>query len=146
MPKSVLITGCSAGGIGAAMAETFHKRGLQVFVTARNVAKMSQFENRDGLILLSLDVTSPSSIAAAVEAVKAQTGGTLDYLVNNSGAMYTMPALDSDIEKSKQMFDVNFWGVLFMVQAFAPLLIASKGTIVNTSSISGTLYAPWMSE
>lgn len=73
--------------------------------------------------------------------MKSQTGGTLDYLVNNSAASYVMLALDTDIEKSREIFDVNFWGVIAMVQAFAPLLIASKGSIVNVCSISGTLHA-----
>lgn len=73
--------------------------------------------------------------------MKSQTGGTLDYLVNNCAASYVMLALDTDIEKSREIFDVNFWGVIAMVQAFAPLLIASKGSIVNVCSISGTLHA-----
>jgi 1-acylglycerone phosphate reductase len=52
--------------------------------------------------------------------------------------------LDSDVEKGKEMFDVNFWGVLNMTEAFAPLLIAAQGTVVNNSSISRVLYLPWI--
>lgn len=83
--KTVLITGCSEGGIGDALAQSFHRKGLRVFATARNVSKIEHLKKL-GLDILSLDVTDPTSIKMAVEAVTLETGGTLDYLVNNSGA------------------------------------------------------------
>jgi NADP-dependent 3-hydroxy acid dehydrogenase YdfG len=143
--KTVLITGCSAGGIGSALAESFEKRGIHVFATARTLSKMSHLENRPNVTLLELDVTSPSSIAAALEFVKTKTG-TLDYLVNNSGQAMVMPVLDTNLEEAKKMFDVNLWGVFAMTQAFAPLVIASKGSLVNICSIAGYLNSPWMGE
>lgn len=93
---------------------------------------------------LALDVTSHSSIPAAVETVKAKTGGALNYLVNNSGSQYVIPTLDLDIEQAKKMFDVNVWGVIAVTQAFAPLIIAVKRSIVNAAFIAGCLYPPWM--
>ena len=142
--QSVLVTGCSVGGIGYSIAEEFQKRGLHVFATARTPSKMGSIGDLPNVSTLALDVTSPSSIAAAFEAVKAKTGGTLDYLVNNSGSQYVMPTLDLDIEEAKKMFDVNVWGVIAVTQAFAPLIIAAKGSIVNAASIAGCLYPPWM--
>lgn len=143
-PKSVLITGCSSGGIGFALALAFQKRGLHVFATARTLSKMAELEKVPEITLLSLDVTSPPSIAAAVDAVRAKTGGTLDYLVNNSGNGFVMPLLDTDLDEARRMFEVNIFGVLAVTQAFAPLVIAAKGTIVNNSSIAGYLYPPFM--
>jgi 1-acylglycerone phosphate reductase len=84
-PKTVLITGSSEGGIGDALAKEFHKRGLRVFATARNLAKVQHLKEM-GLDVLQLDVLDDVSIKQAVESVKAATGGTLDILVNNSGA------------------------------------------------------------
>ncbi|KAK4943385.1 NADPH-dependent 1-acyl dihydroxyacetone phosphate reductase [Elasticomyces elasticus] len=106
---------------------------------------MSTLEKLPNITLLPLDVTSPASIAAAVDRVKAQTGGKLDYLINNSGQNMVMPALDADIDDAKEMFDVNFWGILRMVQAFAPLLIEAEGTIVNIGSIVAYLHKPFTS-
>lgn len=83
--KTVLITGCSEGGIGDALAQSFHRRGLRVFATARNILKIEHLKKL-GLDTLPLDVTDATSIKAAVERVKLETGGTLDFLVNNSGA------------------------------------------------------------
>lgn len=144
-PKSVLITGCSAGGIGFALAEEFQARGFHVFATARTRSKISNIENLPNITFIPLDVANSSMRSAAVEIVNAHTGGTLDYLVNNAGRNYFMPTLDVDIEDAKRMFDTNFWGALAVTQAFAPLLIAAKGTIVNICSISSHINVPWMS-
>lgn len=141
-PKSVLITGCSAGGIGASLALAFQKRNYLVFATARNTTKIPvSLTSLPNVVPLQLDVVSPASIAVAVKAVKAQVGDRgLDVLVNNSGLGMTAPALDSDIEQGKALFDVNFWGVLRVTQAFADLLIKAKGVLVNISSIAGEAY------
>ena len=85
MAKSVLITGCSEGGIGDYLARDFHKRGHRVFATARDLKKVEHLSVL-GLEVLALDVTCPESPTAAVEDVRAITGGTLDFLVNNSGS------------------------------------------------------------
>lgn len=142
-PKTVLVTGCSAGGIGSALVESFHERGLHVFATARTVSKMSHLEHLPNVTLLQLDVSSESSIQAAVEAVTAKTGGDLDYLVNNSGQSCIQPALETSIERARAVHDVNFWGTVSVTQAFAPLVMKAKGTIVNVCSIAGVLHVPW---
>ena len=82
--KTILITGCSAGGIGEALAISSHKRGLRVFATARNLAKVEKLK-RLGMDVIQLDVVNDESIKQAVEKVRSMTGGTLDFLVNNSG-------------------------------------------------------------
>src|SRR4051812_11668931 len=133
--KSVLITGCSDGGIGSALAITFASRGLLVFAGARSVGKMTKLSSLPNVHLLELDVLKPEAIRAAVGAVRKETGGSLDYLVNNAGQARYMPALDEDIEKAKELFDLNVWSVLRMVQAFTPLLMASKGNVVYISSL-----------
>ena len=82
--KTILITGCSKGGIGDALARSFHKKGLRVFATARNIAKAQHLKEM-GIEVIPLDVVDNASIQNAVEVVKAKTGGSLDILVNNSG-------------------------------------------------------------
>ena len=143
----MLITGCSSGGIGAALAEVFHEKGYHVFATVRNPSKISQsLASAPKVTTLTLDVLSSESIAASVEAVKKETGGKLDVLVNNSGGGLFMPALDVSIEQGKKLFDLNFWAPLAMLQAFAPLLIKAKGCVVNNSSANAHLPMGFMSE
>ncbi|KAJ5771950.1 hypothetical protein N7520_002479 [Penicillium odoratum] len=140
--KTVLITGCSEGGIGDALARSFHSKGFRVFASARNTTKVQHLEDM-GLDIIQLDVTDEESIRQAVSTVSSATGGYLDFLVNNSGAGYSMPLLDSDVSVAKKMFDVNVFAVVAVTQAFAPLLIASKGTIINIGSVLGKMPLPW---
>ncbi|EFQ35403.1 short chain dehydrogenase [Colletotrichum graminicola] len=135
-PRSVLITGCSDGGLGAALAMAFHSAGLHVYATARDISKMKNLA-ASGIETLELDVTSPSSIASCVGKLP-----SLDILVNNAAAMLTMTAADVSIEEAKKVFDTNLWGAVQMCQAFLPLIIESKGIIVNHTSIASVLPVP----
>lgn len=105
---------------------------------------MRCLEPIENIVLLPLEVTSPSSIASAVDTVKRANNGRLDYLVNNAGLFHVIPVLDTDIENAKGVFEVNFWGMLAVTQAFAPLVIAAKGCIVNIGSVSGTMHSPYL--
>jgi 1-acylglycerone phosphate reductase len=143
MTKVVLITGCSDGGLGSALASEFLTRNYHVFATTRNASKMGKLADQSGVTLLDLDVTVDLQISAAVESVKKATG-RLDILINNAGRNHFSPALDIDIPEAKQIFEINLWGPLALIKAFMPLLIESKGTVVNTTSISGYLNVPYM--
>lgn len=145
--KSVLITGCSVGGIGEGLAEVFHERGYHVFATVRNLSRASEtLSNASNVTILILDVLSSESIAAAVESVSTKTGGRLDILINNSAGGWITPALDVSIEEGKKLFDLNFWAPLAMLQAFSPLLIEAKGCLVNNTSGSAYTTMPFMSK
>ncbi|RYP01783.1 hypothetical protein DL764_006070 [Monosporascus ibericus] len=141
--KMVLITGCSDGGIGASMAKILHEKGYYVFATLRNTSKAGTLMGLNDVEILELEVTSKESITRCAEQVRKRSGGTLDMLVNNAGRDFLMPLLDTDVEDAKKFFDVNFWSVLAVTQAFAPMLIKAKGVIVNHSSIVWNLLIPW---
>lgn len=141
--KYVLITGCSDGGIGSALAQAFHDKGLYVFATARDISKMQNLRDLANITFLQLDVTSPASIATAYKIVENETNGKLHYLINNSGAGFVMPLLDSDIEMGQRMFDVNVWGVVRVTQTFAPLVVNTKGTVVNNVSTAACVGLPY---
>ncbi|TGO83768.1 hypothetical protein BPOR_0595g00040 [Botrytis porri] len=134
-PKTVLITGCSEGGIGDALAKTFHQQGLRVFATARNLAKIEHLKKL-GLDTFSLDVTDSTSIKEAVNAVTLKIGGKLDFLVNNSGAY-------SEVSLAQKMFDINVFALVAVTRAFSPLLISSKGTVINIGSVAGSSPGYW---
>ncbi|KAJ7270639.1 NAD(P)-binding protein [Mycena haematopus] len=144
--KTVLITGCSPGGIGYELAQEYHSQGLRVFATARRPEALVDLAalGLPGLETLELDVTKIASIQAGRDRIASLTGGNLDILVNNAGQGYTVPATDVKIDEVQGMFDVNVFGVMRMVQEFAPLLIASgDGRIVNIGSISGVMPYPF---
>lgn len=142
--KSVLITGCSEGGIGAGMVEECLERGFLVFASARNVKRMGSLVNLPNVVPVTLDVTSTTDIEAAVELVRTHTGGKLDILINNAGSGYIIPLLDCDPKQSRQQFEVNFWGPLTLMQSFAPFLIAAKGAVVNINSAATVSLPLWL--
>ncbi|KAJ9131061.1 NAD(P)-binding protein [Pleurostoma richardsiae] len=133
--KTVLITGCTPGGIGYEMCLAFKAKGFHVIATARNTAVMETLAG-EGMTCLPLDVTDEDSVMACQKDVTKLTGGTLDILVNNAGRTHTVPATDLSIPDVRQTFEVNVFGVMRMVSAFVPLLIPTKGLIINISSTS----------
>jgi 1-acylglycerone phosphate reductase len=100
-------------------------------------------------------VTSKESISAAVEHVSRETSGRLNALYNNAGAAAdNIPTLEVDLEAARRLFEVDYWGVLAVTQAFAPLLIetandpsASKedrqANLVMTGSITSVRPFPF---
>ena len=136
--KTVLITGCSPGGIGHALALQFNSKGLHVFATARNVKALANL-NGLGIEALQLEVTSPESVAEVKRHISERTSGSLDYLVNNAGRNYTIPALDVEITEVQATFETNVFSVMRMCQTFAPLLVQAKGTIVQIGSLAGEI-------
>ncbi|KAI2462728.1 putative short-chain dehydrogenase/reductase [Annulohypoxylon bovei var. microspora] len=141
-PKSVLITGCSEGGIGAALASEFQARGCQVFATARDTSKM-QTLSKQGIQTLELDVNSDASIAAAVAAVQEASGGTLDFLVNNAGVNHVMPFADSEVADLRCVMETNVVAVLAVTHGFLPLLVEARGTVATVGSVCEVFCPPF---
>ncbi|KAJ5693049.1 1-acyl dihydroxyacetone phosphate reductase [Penicillium macrosclerotiorum] len=143
MSKTVLVTGCSHGGLGAAMAKVYRAKGFKVFATLRNKAKVGSLADMDGIEIVELEITSVESIRRCADVVAKQTGGALDILVNNAGVSCIVPLLDASLDDAKKVYDANVWSILAMAQAFAPMLIKSKGTMCNISSVSGEMVFAW---
>lgn len=57
--------------------------------------------------ILELEVTSQTSIKECAQEVEKRTGGTLDVLVNNAGADFVIPLLDTSIDEAKKLYDLN---------------------------------------
>ncbi|KAL3441668.1 hypothetical protein BJX65DRAFT_288194, partial [Aspergillus insuetus] len=131
--RSILITGCSPGGVGHALALEFAAHGLRVFATARSTKTLSSPEEKE-IETFPLDVTSAESIQALKDEVVTRTGGKLDMLFNNAGMMYEAPAIEADATRIRTMFDTNVHGLFNMVSAFTPLLIASSSSALNSAS------------
>ncbi|KAK3381796.1 IBR finger domain protein [Podospora didyma] len=141
--RTILITGCSDGSLGAALALAFHKQGSwRVFASARNTSRLKDAEAA-GIETVQLDTLSDASIAASVSRVAELTGGSLDALINNAGAAYSLPLMDVDLDKARGLFDLNVFSVLAVTRACLPLLLKStapRGAMVinNTSAASQT--------
>ncbi|EFX04591.1 short chain dehydrogenase reductase [Grosmannia clavigera kw1407] len=145
--KSVLITGCSPGGIGNALAREFHARahaqeGCRVIATARRPDALSDLAVL-GLETILLDVDSEESIKAAAEEVERITNGKLDILVNNAGITYPVPLSDVALPRLRSLFETNVFAVVALTNALLPQLIAGRGLVVNISSAAEGLAFPF---
>jgi 1-acylglycerone phosphate reductase len=141
--KTVLITGCSQGGLGEALVRAFHEKGYYVFATLRNTAKAGTLAELDDVEILELEVTSVDSIQEAAQAVSKRTNGTLDVLVNNAGADFVFPLLDVNLDDAKRLYDLNVWSIVATAQAFTPLLLKTHGTIANICSTAACMPFAW---
>jgi NAD(P)-dependent dehydrogenase (short-subunit alcohol dehydrogenase family) len=133
--KAVLVTGASSG-IGRKITEHLAADGYLVYATARKEEDLKALGAIKNVHPLRLDVTQPADIAAAVEAVT-KAGRGLYGLVNNAGVATFGTIANMRMEEFDLTMKVNAYGPVMMIKAFAPLIIAEKGRIVNISSPSG---------
>jgi len=97
------ITGCSDGGLGAALAVAFHEAGLHVYATARNPSKMSQLKHL-GIETLTLDVLSDSSIAECVAQIPHLDSKLLYVLL----IQYTSPSPAPSLSLTRYTYGADF--------------------------------------
>ena len=138
--ESILITGASTG-IGRHLAETLAENGYHVYAGARKDADLAELNAIDNITAVRLDVTRQDQVDAVVEMIK-ERGTGLYGLVNNAGVGGGDTVVETPIEDQTFVYAVNVEGVYRTTQAFAPLVIESKGRIVTTGSIAGTLSWP----
>ncbi|MEM7276965.1 MAG: SDR family NAD(P)-dependent oxidoreductase [Pseudomonadota bacterium] len=135
--QSVLVTGASTG-IGRNLTERLAREGYHVYAGARKDKDLAALNAIDNVTAVRLDVTKQDQIDAAV-AMITNSGTGLYGLVNNAGVAGGQGIVDSPIEDQSFVYAINVEGVYRVTQAFAPLVIASKGRIVTTGSIAGTV-------
>jgi NAD(P)-dependent dehydrogenase (short-subunit alcohol dehydrogenase family) len=138
--KSVLITGASTG-IGRHLAETLAADGYHVYAGARKDKDLAELDALENITAVKLDVTKQDQIDAAVAMIE-KKGTGLYGLVNNAGVGGGGFIVDTAIEEQNFVYAVNVEGVYRTTKSFAPLVIESKGRIVTTGSIAGTLSWP----
>ena len=132
--NTVLITGCSSG-YGLETARHFHAQGWNVVATMR-VPRGGVLPRSNRVRIVTLDVTQPESIAAALEA-----SGPIDVLVNNAGIGLFGAFEATPMATSREVFETNTFGVMAMTQAVLPQFRERRsGVIVNVTS--STTLAP----
>ncbi|ORY97353.1 hypothetical protein BCR43DRAFT_489644 [Syncephalastrum racemosum] len=140
--KVVLVTGCTAGGIGHGLCKQFASQGCRVYASARRVESMDGLEEL-GCSLLALDVNSEASIKAAIDKIISEAGH-IDILVNNAGRPGVGALLDIDMDVARSCVETNVFGVLAMSRAVAKHMVPrGSGLIANVGSIVGYAATPW---
>ena len=138
--RRALVVGASSG-IGAAVARTLAGAGAHVVAAGRRLDRLEEVVARaEGLAgtvgVLELDVAEEASARAGVAEAARRLGG-LDVVVNNAGIMLSSPVATADPAEWERMTRTNLLGTLHVSHAALPHLVASRGTLVQTSSTSG---------
>ncbi|CAM5729502.1 SDR family NAD(P)-dependent oxidoreductase OS=Streptomyces alboniger OX=132473 GN=CP975_17795 PE=3 SV=1 [Streptomyces alboniger] len=122
---TALVTGANRG-FGRALAAELLSRGATVYAGARNPDQV----DLPGAKPIALDITDPTSVAAAAKAT-----GDLTLLVNNAGSSTGADLLTADPDDIRLEMDTHYFGTLSVVRAFAPQITANGGgTILNILS------------
>jgi NAD(P)-dependent dehydrogenase (short-subunit alcohol dehydrogenase family) len=141
----ILVTGANSG-IGRAAAVHLAAAGHTVHGAMRDLGKGAKLADEAAAAgaevhPVELDVSDDDSVRAGVQAVL-DAEGRIDVLVNNAGLGYNKAVEEIDIAEGKQVFDVNYWGVVRCTQAVLPgMRERGEGTIVNVSSVAGRVAA-----
>lgn len=137
-----LVTGANRG-IGEGFVQELLEAGAaKIFVAARTREDAETAASVDDrLVALPLDVTQPDEVAAAAEIAEDVT-----LIVNNAGAFNRIPLLEaSDMTSMRQEMEVNYFGPVAMIRAFAPVIQANGGgAVVNVLSAGGIIAVPSM--
>ena len=138
--RAVLVTGASSG-IGRKITERLASRGFFVYAGARSPKDLDELSKIPNVQSVRLDVTVPADISAAVAAVR-KAGRGLYGVVNNAGVVVVAPLIEAEEKELDYIFNVNIYGPYRITKAFAPLLLESKGRVVNISSLNGIVTSP----
>lgn len=143
--KAILVTGASTG-LGRMVAETLASKGYFVYAGARKDQDLKALDSIENIQSIKLDVTIQSEIDAAVRTVSNENRG-LYAIINNAGVGLMAPLIELEENDLDFIFDVNVYGPYRITKAFAPLLIESKGRVINIGSIAGvqtrSFYGPY---
>lgn len=139
--KTALITG-GGRGLGAQIAEGFAEAGANIVLCSRKVEACQETADRLAklgvkTLALSCDISKPEDVHKVVDRTVKEFG-SLDILVNNSGATWGAPAEEMPLEAWHKVINVNVTGTFLMSQAAGKIMIEQKsGKIINIASVAG---------
>lgn len=141
MDEYVVITGASSG-IGKECASYLASQGFHVLAGVRNPKAAWQEER---VTCITLDVTEKDSMEKAVrEARPLLEGAKSVHLVNNAGLAVAGPVETVPLDRWREQFEVNVFGLVAATQGFLPFIRVGQGRIINISSVSGLAALPYL--
>ena len=143
---SVAIVTGSTSGIGRAVANELAARGAKIIVNSRDSRRAgevaSEINDAGGAAIgVGVDIGRPEAGQLLVGAAL-DTYGRLDTLVNNAGVPLVKDATNIAADEWAEVLATNLTGPLFCAQAAARAMDQKGGTIVNISSVAGSLAIP----
>lgn len=145
--KTVLVTGASSG-LGEQICYQAAAKGASVIACARSTDKLLQVkamcEELSGhpCYAFRVDMADPQSIDYLVQSIFTNVE-KVDCLVNNAGFGLFEEFLQFDMQKARNMFEVNILGMMLLTQKIAvKMLNKQSGHIINIASMAGKMATP----
>lgn len=137
--KSVLVTGANRG-LGKSFVEALLARGAAlIHASGRDLESLETVSalDRDRIRPVALDVTDAVGIGELATDTR-----KLDILINNAGVDCPVPIVGGDdMAALRRAMEVNYFGVLTLSRAFAPVLARSQSSaIINVGSMAGFIH------
>ena len=133
----VLITGASGAIAQALIAELKARGAAKIYAGARDISGLAA---SDHLVPLKMDVSSDDDVKKAAAAAPDVT-----LLINNAGINHNTSFLTApDLTIASKEIEANYLAPLRVTRAFAPALIANKGSLLNMLTILSRVNLPFM--
>ena len=136
--RVALVTGANRG-VGAALVDALFERGAaKVYAGARDTGSLATAvtQHGPGLVPVQLDVTNRADIDAAAAGCP-----DVDILVSNAGLAPAGSVLETSEALMREVFDVNVFGPMALVSAFAPTLTRHRGGVLFINSVTGLIVS-----
>ncbi|EGA89300.1 gluconate 5-dehydrogenase [Planococcus donghaensis MPA1U2] len=139
--KTAIITG-GGRGLGAMMAEAFAEAGANIVVCSRKLEACQETTNKleqmgVKTLAVACDVTNERDVENVIQKTL-EKFGSIDILVNNSGATWGAPVINMPLDAWKKVMDVNVTGTFLMSREVGKTMIEqNSGKIINIASVAG---------
>ncbi|MBV8329745.1 MAG: SDR family oxidoreductase [Verrucomicrobia bacterium] len=138
-----IVTGASRG-IGHAIVQELRRRGARVLGAARNPDTSSSIlvkGSTGNCHYLQADISIESDRLRIIEKAK-DLFGRIDGLINNAGHAIRTPASKTSLDDFRALLEINLLAAFSLAQAAYEELRATRGTLVNISSVTGQVVLP----
>lgn len=137
--KVVFVTGAGRG-IGKALVKAcLQHDARKVYASARDLEALKDLADAR-VVPIKLDITKAADIQSA-----AKTAGDVQVLINNAGIFASHSLLDSPLENIRTDMDVNYFGTINMIRAFAPVIVNNGGgaiaSLCSIVSLASMVFA-----
>ncbi|GIJ90335.1 hypothetical protein Asppvi_009289 [Aspergillus pseudoviridinutans] len=139
------VTGCSSG-LGKSISKAVYDAGFRIVATARSTSSLSYLPDGPRVLKLCLDVTSGTSIEAALAAAVSHFG-EINVVINNAGYGLRGDTEAVPEEEARNQMETNFWGPVRITRRAVRIFRevngqGQGGTVVQISSLGGWIGFP----